>query len=1320
MFNLVQIFPKRRPGSQRTPEPPQPPSTFKFSINKGFKNKDRLPGGSWAKGWTTAEASPAGLKELIESGYCFNPAHLAKGYRQDENFISSQLLVFDIDNKAVIDGAEVYQPNLTIEQALAHPIISQHAVYLYPTPSHKPAWHRFRIIFLLPEAIADPAVYKTLIASVGAQHIPGYDPSTTSITNLFYGHEGCEPILWNPNAVAPADWIRAAEQAAEPTRLEIPPPPPKPAPKKPKPTPHNGFGSNADIAREWFWAIDPNRFDGGDRWECYRACLMGAHESGISREEAYRWSQQSQIHEDREFERVWSYITGKGSAKGKNTRGTLHYWAKQHGWTPQKTAPKQRPKSSPLAQKLGPKFKEWADTWEYTYTHAINQEKLDFPAIWKLIEKSVSSAIVGEPLLLVIRSGLGTGKTQFIKMLLLELAAHSVLALFHRNALSTQSCARWSTDQDNQPPSVETQWMGFRHLQDLKQVELMAALAQDFWSRIACCLDSLHHFGDQSRDIIILDEFVSLVHHLALGDTLNEENAAYYQHFKRVIRQAKLMILTDGMASDFYVNVYRNALTEAGVSPKVITIDNRHQGKTVEFKLFKAYEGKDEKPAIAKSLFEDAIEDAVARIQDLDEFIAIPSDAKEFCKDIYERLTRKGYRGIAIHGDNSGTQAVKTMLKDLDSHIRKLKVDGLPLPLDFVVFSPSCSTGLNWESEFVSPQGFFYLCGSSVDVRSAHQQARRFRRVDKWVTFIGATPAEEGSGWRQSSDQKLKQLTLEYVIRELRWAFEDASIHPDDMIQKVMEELALLQQGRTEIQLSQFWDLTAKLAALENFEHQHFEACFSWAAEKMGHTIAEHRIDLTPALKSQASATNAAKQELKEELKLAKRIEQSDRIEEKVRQFSPETNIQQTLEIEMKECRENGPLLNEAQRNQYASLKILADCPILVDQPKLRTPDEIAPLVDSDDFKRGLRRYWWITHMDAARVKTQKYWWERIREAFKLGAGELSSDGLYLATLIDIGLLDLVKGDDASYTQNSTEIKRLCRRIAKSEEVQYGLKGKKPGKANPIQFVNRLLSSVGVVIRSERIGTDSRERIYRYYAPDDEALLSPDNPKPLLAQSILETLTAKHTSLLSIAEEQIKARDAQKSTQSYCSLTEREESLKASDFVPTSTQSLALKPSNLVGGSNADEGLKPSNLVDKKNTLENQPQSPDIQAFNPRPPSVYIYSTEGGVDGATQELSLPLEGERLSGPVCSPELASDLTPWFTPEALADVQAMFEQAADTSARFELAQIIPAPVIEYLGLAGGVGSQADSLPGSPADRGQGVSSSAAPLGTGRVRS
>lgn len=1283
MFNLVQIFPKQQSRPPKPPESPQPPTTFKFSINKGFKNKDRLPGGGWAKGWTTVEASPAALKELIESGYCFNPAHLAKGYRVDENFLSSQLLVFDIDNKTVIDGAEVYQPNLTIEQALANPVIRQHAAYLYPTPSHTPDWHRFRIVFLLPEAITDPGVYKTLIQQIGAQHIPGYDPATTSITNLFYGNEGCRPILWNPNAVAPAEWLRAAELAAEPVPIEISPLAPKPAPKKPKPSPGNGFAPNGDIAREWFWAIDPNRFDGANRWDCYRACLMGAHESGISRDEAFRWSQQSKIHQDKEFERIWGYITGKGSAKGKNTRGTLHYWAKQHGWTPRKPAPRQKPKDSPLAKKLGPKFKEWCDTWEYTHSHIINQEKLDFPAIWQLIEHSVSGAIVGEPLLLVIRSGLGTGKTQFIKSLLLELAAHSVLALFHRNALSTQSCARWSADADNQHPSVENQWMIFRHLQDLKQMELMAALAQDFWSRIACCLDSLHHFGDQSRDIIILDEFVSLVQHLALGVTLDEKNADYYQHFKQVIRQAKLMVLTDGMASDYYVNVYRTALNEAGVTPKVITIDNRHQGKTVEFKLFKAFEGKEEKPGMAKSLFENAIEDAVARVQDLDEFIAIPSDAKEFCKDIYERLSRKGFRGIVIHGDNSGAQAVKARLKDLDSHIRGLKVPGLPLPLDFVVFSPSCSTGLNWDSEFVSPQGFFYLCGASVDVRSAHQQARRFRRVNQWVTFIGTAPASEGSGWKQSSEKELKRLTMEYAIREIRWAFDDASIHPDEMIDKMIAVLTLLQQGNAEIQQSQFWNLTAKLAALKNFEHQHFAECFAWAAEHLGHTVSVHRIDLTQSLKSQASAASNAKKEVKEELKLTKRVEQSDRMETEVKALSAEMNIQLTLENQMKDCREHGPLLDEAQRDHYAALKILAEVPILIERPELRTPDAIAPLVDNDDFKRGLRRFWWLTHIDATKVKTQKYWWERTRDGFKLAAGGISSDGLYLATLIDIGLLDLVKGGDATYTQNSPEIKRICQLIAKSEDIQFGLQGKKPGKANPIQFINRLLSSVGVAIQSERIGTDTRERVYRFYAPNDQALLSPDNPKPLFAKSFLETLSLKHSSLLSSAAEQSSARDAQLSAHTYQSLPERlGEAQKPNKLVDNPAPAEALKQRSLVGHPGRDEGLKPSKLVGEKVALKNQPQTLTEYGFDPRPPHPCIYSTDGGVDVTSPVLDWELENQASVSFSNSPE-THVLSPWFEPEALADVRLMLEQAVEPEARAALADIIPAQVLEYLG-------------------------------------
>ena len=47
-------------------------------------------------------------------------------------------------------------------------------------------------------------------------------------------------------------------------------------------------------------------------------------------------------------------------------------------------------------------------------------------------------------------------------------------------------------------------------------------------------------------------------------------------------------------------------------------------------------------------------------------------------------------------------------------------------------------------------------------------------------------------------------------------------------------------------------------------------------------------------------------------------------------------------------------------------------------------------------------------------------------------------------------------------------------------------------------------------------------------------------------------------------------------------------------------------------------------------------------------------------------------------------LAAELRPWFEPAPLADVQQMFAAASDPQTQAELAQFVPAPVLEYLGL------------------------------------
>ena len=48
------------------------------------------------------------------------------------------------------------------------------------------------------------------------------------------------------------------------------------------------------------------------------------------------------------------------------------------------------------------------------------------------------------------------------------------------------------------------------------------------------------------------------------------------------------------------------------------------------------------------------------------------------------------------------------------------------------------------------------------------------------------------------------------------------------------------------------------------------------------------------------------------------------------------------------------------------------------------------------------------------------------------------------------------------------------------------------------------------------------------------------------------------------------------------------------------------------------------------------------------------------------------------------QIPENLRGWFEPAALADVQQLFNQANDPETKAELVQLVPAPVLKYLGL------------------------------------
>jgi hypothetical protein len=130
-------------------------------------------------GWENVEVTLAKLAAAVTEGIAFT-AQLT-GKRKAANFLASDVVSADIDR------------GMTIEQALDHPIVKQHAALIFTTSSHTPTAHRFRIVFVTPRTITDAREMRALARSLALRL--GGDLAATDATRISYGNRGAQTWL---------------------------------------------------------------------------------------------------------------------------------------------------------------------------------------------------------------------------------------------------------------------------------------------------------------------------------------------------------------------------------------------------------------------------------------------------------------------------------------------------------------------------------------------------------------------------------------------------------------------------------------------------------------------------------------------------------------------------------------------------------------------------------------------------------------------------------------------------------------------------------------------------------------------------------------------------------------------------------------------------------------------------------------------------------------------------------------------------------------------------------------------------------------------
>jgi len=148
--------------------------TYWFGVHTGVLDKpDEASRRLTGKGWQDVEMSEADVVGCILNGWAIAPQYRG-GHRKTSNFIRSGFLAADVD------------AGMTLEEAQDHPFVQHHAALIHTTASHTAARPRLRIIFLLDEPILSAPDWAD--AQMGIARRMGSDASVSDGARMFFGN----------------------------------------------------------------------------------------------------------------------------------------------------------------------------------------------------------------------------------------------------------------------------------------------------------------------------------------------------------------------------------------------------------------------------------------------------------------------------------------------------------------------------------------------------------------------------------------------------------------------------------------------------------------------------------------------------------------------------------------------------------------------------------------------------------------------------------------------------------------------------------------------------------------------------------------------------------------------------------------------------------------------------------------------------------------------------------------------------------------------------------------------------------------------------
>lgn len=669
-----------------------------LSVSDAFYNKDKLQGKrAHHTNFSTRNLTLPELVDHISCGKTFAPACFKGNYRAKNNFQSAQMLALDLDDAG-----------LSIEELAQDPFIREYACIIYATPSSTPEHPRSRVLFRLSEPVIGAVRFEALQTGLIRllDHLKP-DPACKDASRMYHGSAGCENWPGYENVlplemVGDLTYTDALDEDKRLTARQVHREKPNLQSEARDQSASLSPNLVAEVERQFGVAGEPTDSDGFVGRAI--ACPIRNHEHDHVTPAAH-W------HPDKKL--VYCFKCGKSYLTHQVAESlgidVKHYY---------------RPPFTPH-----PAFD--LDT--------VPDDDNTIHVDYKFIsDYDFSNALMPDGALLV-KSHLGSGKTEAIIKQIVANPNHKVLVIVHRRSLVRHLEKRLNK-------SLRDHGHGNRQFESYENLS-GPQLRQP--SLLVICVNSLYKLLSEDQptpryDLIILDEVEQMLSHLTGNTFEGQEAVTAFDLLEDLIGQSQYTIALDAYATalsrdwlrslkatNLLYNTYKRKRVKMVIwenSAQVITVANKKianadspivitvSSKKLAMVLYSYYSG-----------------DMVLPWNELEEIqVDDGTPVADMLGNSFYGGNGLGKDAVAvIHGDNSQTADTQDLMNDIDKRLLGLKV---------LIYNSAMGTGVDIQTEASCVLGLFD--SHTLPADEIHQMIGRCRKATEFHICI---PAHSGS-----------------------------------------------------------------------------------------------------------------------------------------------------------------------------------------------------------------------------------------------------------------------------------------------------------------------------------------------------------------------------------------------------------------------------------------------------------------------------------------------------------------------------------------------------------------------------------------------